>query len=309
MRKATERKSFVIRVKEPFNFNLTIKKPAGWSWISPYEVMEQNKFWSTLRLRKGKLLGVKLNQRKKGIEAIIYSEEEVTEEQANETLNIFKIGLGADIDLNEFYGIAKKDSVLKHVIPDLYGMKPYFASSVFEKALLAICLQMAPIKRSNEMLDCITDNYGENLTFDGKNLKHWPSTSRLRRVSEKELKEKCKLGYRAKFINELSKVEHIPDITELWGKTTEEAIKELTDLPGIGKYSAGVILSKNTFPIDVWSSSIFHKLFFRKAPDKPRDVIEKVIEEAEKRYKKWKWEAFAYVLNDLPKLEPIIKNI
>jgi len=309
LKKVTERENFVIRVKEPFSFSLTIKKPAGWNWITPYEVMEQNKFWSTLRLKSGKLLGVKLTQRKRGIEAIIYSYEEVPEEQANEALNTLKIGLGADVDLNEFYGIAKKDRVLKHVIQDLYGMKPYFASSVFEKALLAICLQMAPIRRSNEMLDCIIDNYGENLNFDEKNLKHWPSPSRLKSVTEKELKEKCKLGYRAKFINELSKVNQIPDIPELWGKPTEVAIKELTTLPGIGKYSAGVILSKNTFPIDVWSSNIFHKLFFRKAPDKPREVIEKVIEEAEKRYKEWKWEAFAYVLNALPRLEPIIQSI
>jgi hypothetical protein len=46
----------------------------------------------------------------------------------------------------------------------------------------------------------------------------------------------------------------------------------------------------------------------RKTPDKPREVIEKVIEEAERRYKEWKWEAFAYVLNALPRLELIIQN-
>ncbi|MFB0563639.1 MAG: hypothetical protein ACETWM_20765 [Candidatus Lokiarchaeia archaeon] len=306
LKKITQRESFIIRVREPFSFSLTVKKPAGWNWITPYEMVEQNRFWSTLRLKDEKLLGIKLIQRKNEVEAIIYSDIEITKEQANEVFNILKIGLGADVDLNAFYKIAKEDNVLKLLIQDLYGMKPYFANSVFERALLAICLQMAPIKRSYEMLDCIIDNYAEYLSFDGKTLKHWPSPNRLRNVTEKELKEKCKLGYRAKFINELSRFNQIPNIIDLWEKPTDEAIKELIKLPGIGKYSAGVILTKNTFPIDVWSSSIFHKLFFGKAPDKPREVIEKVIEEAEKRYKKWKWEAFAYVLNALSRLEPIL---
>lgn len=306
MKKTTKRESFTIRVREPFSFRLTVKKPAGWNWITPQEIVEKNRFWSTLRLKDEKLLGIKLIQRKNEVEAIIYSDIELTKEQANEVFNILKIGLGADVDLNAFYKIAKEDNVLKLLIQDLYGMKPYFANSVFERALLAICLQMAPIKRSYEMLDCIIDNYAEYLSFDGKTLKHWPSPSRLRNVTEKELKEKCRLGYRAKFINELSRFNRIPDIIDLWEKPTDEAIKELIKLPGIGKYSAGVILTKNTFPIDVWSSSIFHKLFFGKAPDKPRQVIEKVIEEADRRYNKWKWEAFAYVLNSLPRLEPII---
>ncbi|MGQ9720038.1 MAG: hypothetical protein ACUVXA_01810 [Candidatus Jordarchaeum sp.] len=91
-------------------------------------------------------MGLKLKQRKNDIEATIYSIEEITEENMKEALNVLKIGLGADVDLQEFYEIAKKDSILKLVIQDPYGMKPYFANSVFGRTLLAIILQMAPIK-------------------------------------------------------------------------------------------------------------------------------------------------------------------
>lgn len=298
----------LIRVKEPFSFELTIKKPAGWSWISPYEIFEKNTFWGALRLNSEDLLGVKLIKRRGGVETVIYSKQEVTEEQEKEALAILKIGLGADVDLNEFYKIARKDSILKNTLRELYGMKPYFAGSVFERALLAICLQMAPIKRSLEMLRRIIDSYGEKLNFDGKTIRHWPSPSRLRTVPEEELKEKCKLGYRAKFIRGLTELNQLPEIAKLWEKPTDMALKELTRLPGIGEYSAGIILTKNTFPIDVWSSSIFHKLFFGKAPEKPREVIKTVIEEAERRYNRWKWEAFAYTLNALPKLEPLMRR-
>jgi 3-methyladenine DNA glycosylase/8-oxoguanine DNA glycosylase len=308
LKEIAQRRTFIVEVKQPFSFALTIKKPAGWNWITPYEIVGKNMYWSTLRLQDGELVGVKLTEKGEGIEAAVYSDRELTEDQSSQISSHIEIGLGANIDLEEFYTLAKEDSILRLVVQDLYGMKPYFADSIFERALLAICLQMAPIKRSDEMLDCLIKSYGENLTFDGKKLRHWPSPSRLRSVAEKELKDRCKLGYRAKFVSELSKVDGIPDAKELWQKPTGDAIKQLTRLPGIGKYSAGILLAKNTFPVDVWSSGIFYKLFFGKATAKPREVIGKVIEEAERRYKKWKWEAFAYVLNDLPRLEPIIQR-
>ena len=35
-------------------------------------------------------------------------------------------------------------------------------------ALLAILLQMAPLKRSNEMMDCLVTQFGDAAEFDGK---------------------------------------------------------------------------------------------------------------------------------------------
>jgi 3-methyladenine DNA glycosylase/8-oxoguanine DNA glycosylase len=177
MREVVPRKEVILQVKEPSSFDLTIKKPAGWNWISPYEIKEENNLWSTLRLENEKLVGIKLTKVRKGIQVIIFSDEVVSEEQTSEVLSTLRNGMGADVDLNEFYQIGRSDSILKHVIQDLYGMKPYFADSVFERTLLAICLQMAPIKRSSEMLDCIINAYGENLALDSKNIRHWPSRS------------------------------------------------------------------------------------------------------------------------------------
>ncbi len=308
MKKLSRKKRFTIRVREPFNFILTVRKPAGWYWITPYEVVEQNRYWSTLRLRDEILVGVKLTQKGSEVRVEVYSEDYVTGEQVNEVSSVLGIGLGAEINLKEFYKVAGRDCFLEHVFKDLYGMKPYFSNSVFERALLAICLQMAPIKRSYEMLRSIIEVYGETLTFEGKTIRHWPSPSRLKAVPEEELKKRCKLGYRAKFIHGLAVLRPLPDIVELWEKPTEKALKELTRLPGIGEYSAGIILTRNTSPIDVWSSGIFHKLFFGESPEKPRKAIKRVVEEAERRYGEWKWEAFAYTLNALPKLESLIRR-
>ena len=88
--------------------------------------------------------------------------------------------IGADDDLREFYALAKEDSILKYVVDDLYGMHSTSSGdNVFPDAILAILLQMAPLKRSNEMMNCMIRKYGEAAEFDGKTIYVWPSPQKL----------------------------------------------------------------------------------------------------------------------------------
>lgn len=297
---------FSIRVKDPFNFYLTLKKPAGWDWSTPYEAAQERRAWCTLRLESERFVGVKLECGGKEVMCALYSVNGIGEAEVEEAKDLISFGLGAEVDLSGFYEFAKNDRVLWEAVKHLYGMKPYFATSVFERALLAICLQMAPVNRSMRMLRCLIDNYGETMSFDGKTVRHWPSRSFISHVGRDELARRCGLGYRADFISRLSSLRVIPSLRGLVGKPTEVAVKKLTELPGIGRHSAGVILARNTFPVDVWSSRIFYRLFFNKTPENPREVIREVEEEAERRYGEWKWEAFAYVLNALPKVKSLL---
>jgi 3-methyladenine DNA glycosylase/8-oxoguanine DNA glycosylase len=78
--------------------------------------------------------------------------------------------LGADGDLTEFYELAWEDGILRHVIEDLYGMHSTGPDTIFPEAALAILLQMAPLKRSNEMMGCSVSKYGETAEFDGRGI-------------------------------------------------------------------------------------------------------------------------------------------
>jgi 3-methyladenine DNA glycosylase/8-oxoguanine DNA glycosylase len=115
------------------------------------------------------------------------------------------------------------------------------------------------------------------------------------------LKRKCKLGYRAKNLKAIARslVSGFPDIEELAEMTPEDAKAKLMELRGMGEYSVGIASPHPDFPVDSWSSKIFHILFFGSRTKPPKDVIGKVREEAEKRGGKWKGYAFLYLLNDL----------
>jgi 3-methyladenine DNA glycosylase/8-oxoguanine DNA glycosylase len=86
--------------------------------------------------------------------------------------------------------------------------------------------------------------------------------------------------------------EHPISSEELSSLSEDEAVKRLTEIPGVGPYSAGIILG--TFPIDVWSVVIFSELFLGRTPEDPRGEIPEVVSRLTKRWGKWRWFAFVY---------------
>jgi 3-methyladenine DNA glycosylase/8-oxoguanine DNA glycosylase len=295
---------FDLTVEEPFDFGLTVRKPAGWHWSTPFEVFENNTLYTTLRLSNFKLTGLKLKSYKETVKAEALSRRPLDGSEKEELLQRVKLGLGVEDDIKGFYALAERDPLIKRLKRDLYGMRLGFPNDVFERALLAICLQMAPMKRSNQMMKCLIKRYGDAVRFSGKEILHWPSPTRIARTTADDLKERCRVGYRAESIKKVAEVvvKGFPNILELKRLSEEEASKLLKGLHGIGDYSAQIISPHSGFPLDVWSARIFHEIIFSTTPKEPRRVIKKVEKEARKRWGKYRWHLFVYVLHDLPRL-------
>ena len=299
---------FVLKPLPPYSFKLTVRKPAGWSLFTPFEIYEGGALWTAAHLNTS-LFGMRLesvgNVDECSIRARIFTDVELEQPRQMELRRLVGISLGVDQDLAPFYEMAIKDSILSHTIPDLYGLHDTFPIALFPEAVLAILLQMAPLKRSNEMIASFIRNYGEVAEFDGKQVYAWPTQERLAGVSEKEISSKCKVGYRSKHIVKLAgrlAKGDFPTAQQLMDMGPEEAKKLLISLPGIGDYSADIINPHGGFPIDAWSAEVFGKLFFGREPENNREAIEKVKSEGLKRWGKWAWMAFFYIAQDLPNL-------
>jgi DNA-3-methyladenine glycosylase II len=300
--------SYQVNPVSPYSFKLTVKKPAGWSLFTPFEVYENETLWSALHLDH-ELIGVKLQSLGQTtlplLRVDVFTKRPATtpmRETAHESLNDL---LGVNDDLTSFYTLAKNDPILKHVIGDLYGMHDTFSSSLFARATLAILLQMTSIKRSNQMMNCMITKYGQTAEFEGKRIQVWPTHKRVSRLTPNELARTCKLGYRAKLLVKLARVmtkNGGPTLTDLKGLTRDEAKRKLMELPGIGDYSADIINRPGGFPIDVWSAAVFGKLFYGKEPEKSREAVEIVKREGIRRWGEWSWMAFFYVVQDLENL-------
>ena len=291
----------------PYSFDLTMRKPAGWWWSTPDEVFERGTCWTTTRFN-GELIGIKLwslgTVQKPRILCTVYSKTTFDVSSKQGITRMLKRALKTEEDLNEFYRLSEKDDILRDVAKDLYGMHTVGWPELFPALILAVTLQMAPMRRSNQMMDSLIAVFGDQVSFDGRTMRYWPSFEKIAMSSAEELRAKAKLGYRATNLIAIAEAlkRGFPSTDELWIMEPEEAKKKLCTLRGIGDYSAELVMPRMGFPLDVWSAKIFSVLFNGKKPENPREAIPALRKEAEERWGNWMGHAFVYVLNNLPRL-------
>lgn len=301
---------FTLGAPNPYNFELTVHKPAGWYWFTPFEAFERGTIWTAARLSSDDVVGLKASSlgsvEKPEVLVQVFCEDRLSNALEKETLEIIREATGVEEDVKEFYLLAGRYPVLEQAVKDLYGMRASEDPEVFHKVILSITLQMTRIERSYKMLRLLLQNYGRTIVFDDHSIRMWPSAKTLSQVEEDELREKCNLGYRATWIKKAAEdlcEGEIPSWMELKKMSREEAKKALMRIRGVGEYSADIITPHPGFPVDVWSVKIFYTLLFgRELEGNPRSGIPVVREYAEKEWGKWQGYAFTYVLNDLKSL-------
>ncbi len=296
---------FTLTIPQPFDFALTVRKPAGWDWGAPGEVWSHDTLYSTLNLSEDRVVGLSLSADGDKVTVKTSGNGPVMSEGERAVLvERVKAGLGADDDLRSFYSLAGSDKLVRQLRKDLYGLRVGFLNGVFERCLLAITLQMAPLKRSLQMRDCLIDGYGTLVNVDGQKVRSWPTPAVIASADPNQLKQDCKLGYRAKAVHRMAEqiLGGFPDILELAAMPEADAFKSLRTLYGVGEYSAQIVSPHRGFPLDVWSSRVFHEILFGTTPADSRGAISKVTDEAKRRWGAHAGHVFVYTLNDLPNL-------
>ncbi|HVN66530.1 MAG TPA: hypothetical protein VMT31_07960 [Methanomicrobiales archaeon] len=293
---------FVLTIPEPFDFSRTVAKPSGWHWSTPREVYEKGILWTGMYIR-GIPVGLKLSAKKNKVSVIAYGEAPFGPELLEALKKEVWSALGGDEDLQGFYRFAQGDPILSVVVGHLKGMRVGMARDLFGDVILAILLQMAPMARSSQMMEAILEHYGRRLGFDGREVTLWPTAEEIAKIDPKELRRTAKLGYRAERLVNAARFlsEHPITPDELYALPEPEAVKRLRAIPGVGPYSAGIILG--TFPLDTWSVVIFSELFLGRTPEHPRAEIDEVASVLNGRWGEWRWFVFVYIVQDLAYLK------
>jgi DNA-3-methyladenine glycosylase II len=302
--------STILRLKAipPYDFALTVRKPAGWSLLTPFEIFQKGTLWTAMRTMSGKVFGLKLESvgtvEKPEISCKAYSSQKLEPSERRELLKTITWTLNLREDITQFYALAEHDPLIKVLVKDLYGMRNTKQPDIFPRLILAVTLQMAPIRRSNQMMNLLIKEYGERIRFDAKEVLHWPSPERIANAEVRELEKRCKLGYRAKSLRGIAEAVRrgFPSLQQLEKMPAQETKAKLMELKGIGEYSADIVSPHPGFALDVWSAKIFSKLILGEETESPRDAIPKLKEIAEDRWGQWRGYVFFYVLHDLNNL-------
>jgi N-glycosylase/DNA lyase len=171
-----------------------------------------------------------------------------------------------------------KDPILGEAIKFGEGIR-ILNQDPFETTISFIISANNQIPRIKKSIELISGGYGKPIgRYNGREYFSFPEAEVLARVEEKELQENRKVGFRAKYIVNSSKMidEGEVDIEKLLDLSTNEAKEILMKLPGVGPKVSDCILlfslnKKDAFPIDVWVKRVMEH-FYLKEDTKLKDI-------------------------------------
>lgn len=282
-----------LKPKQPFNFNLTVTN----MYLMPPARYSDGIFSRILRLKSGKLahISVTSNDSVENPELFVSVKPEVGKEDRREIMGNISFMFSVDDDLMEFYSIAKKDSILKYAIKDLYGLKIQTTPTLFEALVIGFCLQWVSFPRGVEIMDCLITRYGERVD----DYYAFPTPEVLAKVTLAELKE-CKLGFRAERIKWISeKVSKGLDLEGLRSLPDDQLREELVKIKWIGEGTAEALLlwrfkRYDAFPLDVWSTKIFQSFYPQLKNQSANDIAKFAI----KSWGRYRGLAYYYLMCD-----------
>ena len=296
---------FFISPTSPFHFDGTFYKPSHFPNKLKLDDWEPNRYWQTLRMGK-KLYGLKIKNAgtavKPKLRISIYSNKNFTGEEIEklkrETIWRFEL----EVDLKEFNELAKKDKQFYPVFKKWIGIRNSSQYTLYELLIIAIVLQNATVRRSQQMLDALLGKFGTKIQFGDKELWAIWLPEELKDVSEEELRD-LKIGYRAKFIKKLSQdfAEGKIDEYKIRKLNKENAKKELMKLYGVGPETARILLFEAYHHYDVfnhiapWQQKIYSQLFYGKQLIPAKKIRDDIL----KRYGKYSMLAVHYIWEDI----------
>ncbi|MDG7040383.1 MAG: DNA-3-methyladenine glycosylase 2 family protein [Nitrososphaerota archaeon] len=148
--------------------------------------------------------------------------------------------LFTDLNLLQFYGMARGNRTLEPIIRELYGVKPLRTASLFEMMIIAITEQQISLSAAYRIRNRLVQRFGERIG----DLFVFPSAESLSNASEAELRS-CGLSRQ--------KAEYIRGIAQQvsGGSLDAEGLASLTDdqvrdllmeIRGFGPWSVNYIL-------------------------------------------------------------------
>ncbi len=303
--KLNKKRTFVAYPKAPFHFDGTFHKPSHFPNNLKLEDWQPGKYWQTLRLGENLYAFLAENKRtttKPKIKITVYSDKNFSKEELEKIKREFNWRFELEIDLREFGELAKKDKRFYPIFKKWLGMRNTSKNTLYELLIIAIVLQNATVRRSQQMLDALLAKFGTKVLFNHKELWSIWLPEKLDKISERQLRD-LKIGYRAKFIKRLSRDFTLGNISELQlrGLDKETAGRELIKLYGVGPETARILLFEVFHHYDVfdhiapWQQKIYSRLFY----NKKLVAADKIRRDIQRQYGKYSMLAVHYIWEDI----------
>jgi DNA-3-methyladenine glycosylase II len=154
--------------------------------------------------------------------------------------------LGAEFDLDAFYGFAESEVVLARLVEQLRGLRPSIAVEPFESLLTSITAQQVSLHSAFAVRNRLIERFG----LRAAHAYAFPTRERLAVAEPEEL---AALGFsrrKAEYVVGLARSDL--DLAALAALPDDEVKMQLTALPGIGEWTADWFLARHLARPEAW---------------------------------------------------------
>lgn len=276
----------------PFSFNLpAVVRSHGWIQMPPFAETPAHGLAYVIRLHTGKILRFEVHA--VGRDLRVSSTELLTKVEQEELRRTITWMLGLNQDFTEFYALAQQEPKLVRMVERQAG-RVLRSPTLFEDVIRTILTTNTLWKHTLRMCRELATRYGSPLPCDPE--QHtFPTPKHLAQVDEPTLREHCRMGYRAPYVNELSQRVASGELDLEQFKTstlsTLDLRKELMGIKGVGGYAAAnllMLLGRYDYvPVDSWALKVVSNEFFAGEKVTPKQVLS--------TFERWgKWQGLAY---------------
>ncbi len=162
--------------------------------------------------------------------------------------------LGLDVDPRPLQRAVEAEQRLRHVGMALRGMRPPRFAGLFEAIACVVPFQQLSLDAGVAVLGRLVERFGASLEHEGNRVRAFPAAEGIAGARLEVLK-RCGMSLRkAETLRSAARAIESGDITEekLSSMKSPDAIRFLTELSGIGPWSAAVILLRGMGRLDVF---------------------------------------------------------
>jgi DNA-3-methyladenine glycosylase II len=154
--------------------------------------------------------------------------------------------LGAEFDLDAFYGFAAGDPTLAGLVEELRGLRPPVAVEPFESLVTSITAQQVSLRAAFAIRNRLTERFGVR----AGHAHAFPTRERMADAEPEELTALGFSGRKAEYVVGLARSDL--DLAGLGALPDDEVKGTLTALPGIGEWTADWFLARHLARPRAW---------------------------------------------------------
>lgn len=162
--------------------------------------------------------------------------------------------LGLDLDPETLGGLAETQPRLRPTALALRGMRPPRFAELFEAFANVVPFQQVSLDAGVAIVGRLVERFGESLEHDGRRFHAFPTAQVVAEARVATLRE-CGLSLRkAETLRQIASAVEAGEITDekLSRMSSQEAMRSLAELKGIGPWSASLVLLRGLGRLDVF---------------------------------------------------------